>query len=149
VTAAEFSRTALRVAKEAAASIDFVQLDLRHGLPFAPGRYTAVVANLCLHYFSWAQTVEILGQVRACLKPGGALLARFNSTNDSNFGAEGYPQVEPNAFWVDGMYKRYFDLEGLKKLFGEEWQVLGREEMAIHRYGAPKVLWEITATLKT
>jgi SAM-dependent methyltransferase len=145
VAAGDFSFAALTVAKEALAAPAFLQLDLRQGLPFAPRQFGGVVANLCLHYFPWPQTVTILEQIYACLKPGGALLARVNSTRDANFGAEGHPPVEPNAFLVNGMYKRYFDQENLEALFGSGWRMLGMEEMTIHRYGAPKVLWEVAA----
>ncbi len=145
VLSADFSFDALSVAKRTAAVSLFLQLDLRQGLPFSRGAFDGVIANLSLHYFPWPQTVQILGQVRESLKPGGPLLARFNSTRDSNFGAEGGRPVEPNAFWVDGMYKRFFDRESLEELFGSGWKLLALEEMTIHRYQAPKVLWEAAA----
>lgn len=145
VIAADFSFQALRVAVEAGIQSDFLQFDLRDGIPFPTGKFGAVVANLSLHYFPWPHTLELLRQLHACLMPGGVLLARFNSTRDSNFGAEGYPPIEPNAFLVDGMYKRYFDRPSLEELFANNWNVTHMEEMTIHRYRAPKVLWEVVA----
>jgi SAM-dependent methyltransferase len=144
LTAADFSFPALRLARAAAPCASFLQLDLRQGLPFAPSSFDVVVANLCLHYFPLSQTVDILAQVRACLRPGGTLLARFNSTRDANFGAEGCPPVEPNAFWVGGMYKRYFDRPALTELFAD-WKILALEELTVHRFGPAKVLWEVGA----
>lgn len=144
LTAADFSFPALRLARAVAPCAGFLQLDLRQGLPFAPSSFDVVIANLCLHYFPWPLTVDILAQVRACLRPGGTLLARFNSTRDTNFGAEGSPPVEPNAFWVDGMYKRYFDRPSLTALFAD-WRILSLEELTVRRFGPAKVLWEVGA----
>jgi hypothetical protein len=77
---------------------------------------------------------------------------RVNSTRDTNYGAEGHPQVEPGAFWVDGMYKRYFDRTSLERLFNTDegaagWQVIHKEERTISRYAKPKVVWEVALTI--
>jgi SAM-dependent methyltransferase len=145
VTAGDFSPAALQAAQAAGTPACFVQLDLRQGLPFAAGVFGAVVANLCLHYFPWPETLAMLRQIHGCLGPGGALLARFNSTRDTNHGAQGSPPIDPNAYLVGGQYKRFFDRASLEQLFAQGWQVLGLEELTIHRYQQPKVLWEVVA----
>ena len=146
VVAGDFSFTALHLAGQKNTCASFIRFDLSQGLPFAHDSFSIVIANLCLHYFPWPTTVDILDQIHKCLKPKGTLLARFNSTHDSNFGAEGHPSIEPNALLVNGMYKRYFDKSVLENHFRNNWHILNIEEMTIFRYSKPKVLWELAAS---
>ncbi len=143
--AADFSLSVLRESGAQHMPARKVNLDVRQGLPFAPGAFAAVVANLSLHYFSWQQTQAVLVQVRGCLKRNGLLLARFNSTNDVNHGAAGYPEVERHAYLVGGMYKRFFDRADLETLFAAGWHILDLQKRTITRYSDPKVIWEIIA----
>lgn len=143
--AADFSYSALRLASIPGAPASRVNLDLRHGLPFASGVFPVVIANLSLHYFPWEQTQAILEAVRACLAAEGLLLARFNSTNDANYGASGCQEIEPHAYLVNGMYKRFFDRADLERLFAPGWKVLHLEERTITRYSEPKIVWEIVS----
>ena len=143
VVAADFAWTALQAAQQRTLQARVVQVDLRDGLPFADAAFQVVVANLSLHYFSHQQTCAILRQIRHCLAAHGLFLARFNSSNDVNFGAVGHPEVEPGYFLVDGEYKRFFDHSNVVKLFEDGWQLHNCEEMTTQRSGKPKVLWEV------
>ena len=145
VVGVDFSPEALRAARRAAPAADFRLADLRDPLPFADGRFGAIVANLSLHYLRRAATERIVGEVRRCLRAGGHLLARVNSTGDVNYGAVGHPQVEPGCFVVDGVQKRFFDRADLERLFARGWDVRGLAERTVHCYGEAKVLWELAA----
>jgi SAM-dependent methyltransferase len=142
VTAADFSFQALRLVQKEQGPLELVQLDLRQGIPLARGSLDGVVANLCLHYFSWPLTLDLLAQIHGLLRPGGLLLARFNSTHDANFGAEQNAPIEAHVFRVRGMLRRYFDEADLHTLFGAPWRLISLEEKTIARYQSPKVLWE-------
>ena len=145
VIAVDLSGEALKITRQTARQAILAQVDLRDGLPFRNRTFGVIVANLSLHYSLWAQTQQVISNVRACLKPGGYLLARFNSHNDVSFGAEGYPLVEPGCLLVEGELKHFFDQGSLERLFRERWLVCGLEERVISRQGKSKVVWELAA----
>lgn len=145
VIAVDLSREALKIARQTARQAVLAQADLRDGLPFRNRTFRVIVASLSLHYSLWAQTQRVISGIRACLKPGGYLLARFNSHNDVNFGATGYPIVEPGCYLVEGELKHFFDQGHLDRLFRKRWLVCGLEERVICRHGKSKVIWELAA----
>jgi SAM-dependent methyltransferase len=102
-----------------------------------------VVASLSLHYFPWRQTVEIVQRIRSTLRPGGLLLARFNSSEDVNFGALGHPQIEPGLYMVNGQPKRFFSEADVVALFAKGWRQRSRRHGVSLKYGQPKALWEV------
>jgi len=101
-----------------------------------------IVASLSLHYFGWAQTLEIVQRIRQTLRPSGVLLCRFNSTNDRNFGAVGHSVIDQNFYLVHGEPKRFFDRPSVLAAFADGWRFLSLEETASHRYVLRKVVWE-------
>lgn len=117
-----------------------VQLDLGAPLPFRSGRLAVIVASLSLHYFTWRLTRQIAAEVERCLRPGGLLLARVNSTKDVNHGAAAGDEIEPCFYRVDGAPKRFFDRQAVVDLL-EGWDIELVEENVIHRYARPKVVW--------
>lgn len=104
-----------------------------------------IVASLCLHYFPWRQTVEVVERLRQTLAPGGRLLCRLNSTEDFNYGAIGHPQIEPHFFSVDGKPKRFFDRASIDRLFGHGWHLRYVKDGTTEKYGPRKALWELEA----
>ncbi len=148
VISADSCTSALICTGEVATRARRVQMDLRGGLPFPNEAFQVIVANLCLHYFSWAQTHAIIEKVRRRLRVGGLLMARFNAKKDVHHGAVGHEEVEPGCYIVGGMLKHFFDDEDLKRLFDETWTIHGLEEMTIHCYSKPKVVWELVAEKK-
>jgi SAM-dependent methyltransferase len=141
--ASDYSSAALETCRQQAPLTDVRLLDIRTPLPFEDGRFPVIVASLCLHYFPWPQTVAITTEIRRCLAPGGFLLTRVNSTNDIHFGASGHPEVEPGLYNVDGELKRFFDRTAVERLVVEDWKVHSLEELIVHHYDSPKVLWEV------
>lgn len=122
-----------------------VRLDLRAPLPFDDARFGAVVAGLCLHYFAWDVTERIVADVHRCLRPGGLLLARMNSTKDVHFGAVGHPVLAPNFYQVGDRTKRFFDESTVRQLLAGAWRILSLEEYETTRFETPKVVWEVVA----
>lgn len=119
--------------------------DVRDPFPLAEGEAGAVVASLTLHYFPWAETVDLLQRIRRTLAPGGLLLCRLNSTEDRHFGAQGHPMIEANYYLVDGQPKRFFDEDGIDRLFAGGWHVLSRQHQTTNKYVRAKALWEVVA----
>lgn len=148
VTATDVREEALEACVRKVPAANCLQVDIRQPLPFADGSYSVTVASLCLHYFSWTQTTSILGEIKRCLIEDGLLLARFNSTNDVNYGAVGFGEIEANFYLVRGKSKRFFDYEALGELFSNGWKIESIEEMTIDRYEKPKVVWEVAARRK-
>ncbi|HEV2744896.1 MAG TPA: class I SAM-dependent methyltransferase [Rubrobacter sp.] len=145
VVAADFSETALELASRRAPEAETRHVDISEGLSFPDAHFGAIVASLCLHYFPWSETVEVLEDVRRCLVPGGHLLARLNSTNDPHYAAARREEIEPNFYLVDGSPKRLFDRADVVALFRPDWKMVDAGERTTSRYGGEKTLWEIVA----
>ena len=143
ITATELSRDALAECACAAPSAHLVCHDLREPLPFAEERFDVVIASLCLHYFGWDKTVDIVRGIRHCLAPGGLMLCRVNSTKDVNYGAAGHRAIAHHYYDVLGSPKRFFDRSEIDELFGVGWEQVSAIEMEIDRYEKPKVVWEV------
>lgn len=142
--AADIAPDRLRRCVQQAPQADHVLLDLAQRLPFRDRSFPVIVASLSLHYFGWSTTVDAVREIGRCLEPGGTLLARFNSTRDTNYGAASPHQIEPDFFQVGTRTKRFFDHPSLLRLF-ETWQIDAIEEMTIERYEKSKVVWEVVA----
>jgi SAM-dependent methyltransferase len=121
VVACDFSSVALRGCKQHFPAIQVVQLDLSRPLPFAQDTARVVIADLSLHYFWWATTVQIVTDLSRVLQPGGTLLCRVNSTHAVNYAGQGV-EVEQHYYDIDGHYKRFFTEHELCELFGA-WTV--------------------------
>lgn len=117
--------------------------DTRDPFPAAATPLGVVVASLSLHYFPWAQTVSIVERIRACLRPGGLLLCRLNSTEDRNFGAGSGTPIEENFYLANGQHKRFFDRAAIERLFVQGWRPLSMEHMTSRKYLKQKAIWEL------
>ena len=148
VTAIDFSERALDLCRREAPGARVEWVDLRNGLPFASESFELTVADLSLHYFEWDLTAAMVHDIASRLVPEGVFAARFNSTNDTNYGAGAGTPVEgdPNLLRVGGIEKRFFTRACLRTLFGPPWAIVAFEEKATTRFGSPKVLWELVAT---
>jgi SAM-dependent methyltransferase len=142
VIAGDYSTEALELCRKRVPEADARLIDLRDPLPFPDENFRAIVASLCLHFFDWPHTMAIMAEVRRCLKPGGFLLMRVNSTRDIHHEAVDHEEIEPNFFLVNGQLKRFFDREAVERMIGTDWKIHCLEEITVDRYGVPKVLWE-------
>ena len=142
VVAGDYSPEALDLCRSSAPLAEVRPIDLREPLPFADQAFTVVVASLCLHFFPWSVTLQIMEEIRRCLRAGGFLLLRVNSARDLHQGAVGNREIEPNLFKMRGGMKRFFDRDAVERLTGPGWKIHSLEELTVDRYGASKILWE-------
>ena len=142
VLAFDLSPVAVSVAKVRVPSATIECRDIRDPLPQQACELGGVIASLSLHYFTWVETLAIGQRLHGALRPGGVLLCRLNSTEDSNFGARGHPEIEPNFFMVNGAPKRFFDESAVRSLFSTGWQLLSLEHFTTRKYLKPKSIWE-------
>lgn len=116
--------------------------DMKSGLPFESESAKVIIADLSLHYFSWAETRKIVNEIKRVLKEDGFLLLRVNSVKDTNYGAGKGIIIEKNYYNIDGNLKRFFDKEQLEELF-IDWEVKYINEYEMSRYINSKILWEM------
>lgn len=119
-------------------------LDHSRPLPFEKS-FDVVVASLCLHYFDWTTTENIIVEISRILVNKGVLLCRLNSDQDINYGARGFPEIEPGLFDVNGADKRFFDQQSIVRLFTGHWQLTELHHKSIDRYRMSKSIWEFGA----
>ena len=126
-------------------SVDFHCIDIRSELPFPSNSIDTVLASLSLHYFTIEETKKILVELKRVLKNNSKMIIRLNSINDTNYGAEGYPEIEHHLFIVNGQLKRFFNKEDIHLIFRDGWELEGIIEKTIDRYELPKLVWEFVA----
>ena len=111
------------------------------GFAFADDSFGNVCADLCLHYFTETDTRMILNELRRILIPGGHVFVRVNSVKDVNHGAGQGIEVEHHLYRTeDGMFKRFFDEEDVRRLFAD-FEILFCEEQKMLRYSAEKIVF--------
>jgi len=121
-------------------------LDHSKTLPFAEDSFDVVVASLCLHYFSLQQTREIVAEIARVIKRNGYFICRVNSDRDTNYGAEGYPQIEPGYYAVNGESKRFFNEREIRTLCENDFRLEKLNHKCIDRYEKTKRVYEFSAT---
>ncbi|SHI10267.1 Methyltransferase domain-containing protein [Sporobacter termitidis DSM 10068] len=144
VVSCDISEEAIAVLRAEVPAARGMVADMRDGLPFDDGGFRVVIADLCLHYFSWADTVRIVGDIGRVLQSGGVLLCRLNSVSDVHYGAGQGERLEENFYRIGGTEKRFFDQPQIDALFAG-WEKLHVGEYRMDRYKKPKMLWEVAA----
>ncbi|WP_281887269.1 class I SAM-dependent methyltransferase [Paenibacillus sp. YYML68] len=141
VIACDMSVEALKQVNARMPHVRTVRLNLLDPLPFADCCASAVIADLCLHYFRWTDTMVMMKELHRVLPAGGLLALRVNSVHDKAYGAGEGLELEPQLYERDGMMKRFFDQRQLEALLADGWRVLTMEEQQLDRYGKPKQVW--------
>jgi len=126
-------------------NVTTMALDHSKPIPFNDNEFNVVVASLCLHYFKWQTTQNILQEVSRVLSINGTLICRVNSQEDIHHGAQGHPDIEQGLYNVNGHSKRFFSQSDLTELFNKQWKVIEVEHKVIDRYELPKSIWELAA----
>ena len=148
VIAADLSTENLSTVKSTLPHADILQLDHSQPLPFVDHSISVILASLSLHYFTWTVTLQIASELKRCLKADGILLARFNSTDDINYGAGSDVEIEPNFYQMGTSTKRFFNKEAVRTMF-QDWDIQFLEENIIHRFDKPKSVWEVMAVYQS
>ena len=120
-------------------------LDHSKKLPFKDCSFDAVVASLCLHYFSIKKTKEIISEISRVLKPQGSFICRLNSYKDENYGAVGYPEIESGLYNVKGEQKRFFHKQEIQALWTQGYSLNLINHKKIDRYQKEKWVYEFSA----
>lgn len=144
ICSADFSEEALHIMKKRVPQALPLKMDMTEKFPFQDDTFDAVVADLSLHYFEWALTKQIVGEIERVLKKYGLILARFNSDKDHGYGTDNGKIIEPGLRLVDGRTKRFFSKKNLDDLF-KTWEVFHIQENITERYPRQKVYWEFAA----
>ncbi len=125
--------------------VSVLALDHSKSLPFRSDKFDVVIASLCLHYFCWHKTEDIVREISRVLTNEGLLICRLNSEEDVNYGATGYPEIESGLYDVSGSSKRFFSKNDVLKLFSSHWLICELQHKSIDRYQHPKFVWELGA----
>lgn len=134
-----YSKKTLEIVK-GKVNIETIFTDMPKSLPFGDKSFSAVVADLSLHYFSLTDTIKIIKEIRRILKDGGKLFFRVNSANDINYELTQGELVEKNYYFVNGMNKRFFDLDDIDYFFIDfNMRYLSQEIMGRHE--KEKMVW--------
>jgi len=107
------NKNILRTQAKAQAKISAEQLDLRNPFRFDE-KFDVVYAHLSLHYFDKATTERIFSDIYKALKSDGILAFFTNSVDDPEYGTG--TKIEEHYFEIDGIPKRYFNIEEAKRL---------------------------------
>lgn len=147
VISCDISDVALKRVKANIPVYQTMAVNMLQGLPFDESTAKIIIADLCLHYFYWKDTVRIVDEIKRILIPGGYLLCRVNSTKDTNYGAGQGNIIEENYFATKENRKRFFNGEQIEKLF-TGWNFEYISEYQMDRYKYSKILWEIAVHSK-
>ena len=142
VIACDQSRNAINnIQKNFPEVVDARCFNMLDGFAFADDSFGIVCADLCLHYFTETDTRMILNELHRILIPEGHLFVRVNSVKDVNHGAGQGIEVEHHLYRTDdGMFKRFFDEQDVKRLFAD-FDILFCEEQKMLRYSAEKIVF--------
>ncbi len=113
------------------------------GLPFEKDSFELVIADLCLHYFTEADTHKLIADIRRILIPGGHLILRVNSVNDVNHGAGAGKEIERHLYETENnTIKRFFDEEDIRFFF-KDYEIVYLHEEIMSRYRLKKYLYRV------
>ena len=115
-----------------------------HWQNFNDGEFSAVIANLSLHYFDNQTTIYIMKQIKRILNGCGVLIARVNTNLDTEFGAGDGIEIEPNFYKNPerGIDKRFFTEDSANQYFS----IVGKPQITLKTItyiGKPKKCYEI------
>lgn len=141
VTACDFSTEVINILNTEHKELNTSVFDISEKLPFKDDEINVIIADLCLHYFDFGKTKEILNEIYRVLKSGGYLIGRVNSANDKYHIPLSAKVLEKNFYYDGEIYKKFFEEDDFKELF-ENFKILSLEEKHMDRYEKPKTLWE-------
>jgi ubiquinone/menaquinone biosynthesis C-methylase UbiE len=104
--------------------VEITQLDMDNPLPFENESFDVVYCHLGIHYFTELKTQEIFAEIYRILKPNGVIALLTNSTDDPEFkNPENSEKIEEDYYLFDGIKKRYFSVESMKK-FAKDFEIV-------------------------
>lgn len=116
-------------------------MNMLDGIDYPDNMFSIVIADLSLHYFSDEDTKSVLSEIKRILRSEGYLLIRVNTINDVNHGAGEGEEIEHHFYRTkDGMFKRFFDEEDIRRVFSE-FNIFFCEEQKMMRYSSEKTVY--------
>lgn len=97
------------------------KLNLKNGFPYKEATFDIVYAHLSLHYFTEKITKQIFDEIRRVLKAGGIVAVFTNSTSDPEYNIG--KKIEEDLFEIEGMEKRFFSIDSMKK-FAKDFEIV-------------------------
>jgi SAM-dependent methyltransferase len=148
VTGIDYSDVAVLRAQEKARheglAVVFLQADMTQPLPFAEGRFDAVMSNVAFHSFPDRLLRSILNEVARILRPGGFFLFHVNSLEDMQYRPkERVEEIEPAYYREsDGQTMHFFSEAYCRDLL-QDWQILGLVHIHFPPFGdwTDKCVW--------
>jgi len=142
VTALDFSKTAVAISKQRNHQARHITADMRHLCDVVTGEFSAVVANLSLHYLTRAETEAAFVTIAGLLTTGGLFAFRVNAYDES-----GAPPDRDSwdLVTVDGVPKQFFDERKIAHLLGQTLEPVSIEKRTTDRFGRKKSLFEVIA----
>lgn len=142
VVSCDFSQVALDKISRDIEGSQTLLMDISKPFPFEDNSFDLIVADLSLHYFDEETTFAIMQEIKRVLTANGKLIARVNSTDDINYGAQQGVMIEDNFYFVGGYNKRFFNFDDVNKFFSRIGSVEIKEADML-RYSKPKKVIEI------
>lgn len=142
VIACDYSSVALEKINLNFKNVETKLVDISEPLPFENDTFDLIIADLSLHYFDEQTTIKVMQEIKRILTSNGRLIARVNSTKDTNHGAGQGEKLEENFYFVEGYNKRFFTPADAEKFFS----VIGKvtiKETEMLRYTKTKEVIEI------
>jgi SAM-dependent methyltransferase len=120
-------------------SWEFIQADLRDGLPDVDGPFDALVANGSLLYFERGYLERLLDQVRPLLRPGSPIHVKLRTVDDWRFGQG--ELVEPDTYRLtltetgeEGATMAFYTADGIRTLLEERLGPLSGVQVLLERH---------------
>ena len=142
VLSTDISESILEKLKTRIPEAETLQLDINKKLPFGDCSFNIIIADLCLHYFSETETVNIIKEVKRILTDGGYFFCRVNSDKDINYGAGEGLEIEEGFYKKNGHLKRFFSKDMVRKYF-EDWKSLSVTDKTTLKYEYEKNILQI------
>ncbi len=112
VTSADISKIALDVVREFNPNV--VNVDMREPLPFEDESFDIVFANLSIHFFSDADTKNLISEIKRVLKKDGLFIGSVNAIQGLEVIKDTAKELEHHFYYYNDKYIRLFDVEDVK-----------------------------------
>lgn len=107
VSAFDHSEVAISIARSTSSEVvDLRQHDATSPLPYGSRAFDGVFAHLSLHYFSDADTRQLINEIGRVLTPAGALFFTVRSTGDPLYGRG--DRLADDMYCLEGHVRHFF-----------------------------------------
>lgn len=135
VVSADISNIALERVKEFNPNI--VNVDMRESLPFEDNKFDIVFANLSIHYFSDADTKNLMNEIKRILKNNGLFIGSVNGIQGLNAIKDTARELEHHFYYNKDRHVRLFDVTDVKKYL-EPFDIIRVDERETIRFNRKK-----------